>query len=123
MPSIIMITATITAMMVICVNSIPVSSDEYHNEKELRVGTSEEEVQRIIKDCDTEFAAVKAHPVIATVQKMFEGSSKKVDGKNYEKVLRNFVKICQWFGANEPAPEEKHFDSIKASIKPDWVDI
>uniref|UniRef100_A0A915KAR6 Uncharacterized protein n=1 Tax=Romanomermis culicivorax TaxID=13658 RepID=A0A915KAR6_ROMCU len=118
MRSFIMITATIVAIMATCVLSVPVSSDDHkHEENVMKVGTEEEEKERTRKACDEIFVAIKEEPSIVTMQKFFDKVEPKVVSEKYEQLFRNLIYYCkETFGSTEPAPEEKHLESIKASL-------
>uniref|UniRef100_A0A915HQ90 Uncharacterized protein n=1 Tax=Romanomermis culicivorax TaxID=13658 RepID=A0A915HQ90_ROMCU len=52
------------------------------------------------------------------MQKIYHDYEPEFVSKNYAKLFKNHIRFCkEVFGSTEPAPEEKHLDSIKDSLK------
>uniref|UniRef100_A0A915JLM4 Uncharacterized protein n=1 Tax=Romanomermis culicivorax TaxID=13658 RepID=A0A915JLM4_ROMCU len=94
-------------------------ANEYnHQENVEKIGTAEEELEKGREACNKDFIEIKANPSIITMQKIYHDYKPEVVSKKYAKLFKNYNRFCkEVYGSTEPAPEEKHLQSIKDSIK------
>uniref|UniRef100_A0A915IXG3 Uncharacterized protein n=1 Tax=Romanomermis culicivorax TaxID=13658 RepID=A0A915IXG3_ROMCU len=87
-----------------------------HEENAEKIGTLEEELEKGREACNKDFIEIKANPSIITMQKIYHDFNPEVVSQKYAKLFKNYIRFCkEVFGSTEPAPEEKHLQSIKDS--------